>query len=710
MKILLTGSSGLVGRNVLESPHSKNYELLTPNHKELDLLDKGAVSDYLEKNQPDLVIHAAGVVGGIAANMQQPLKFLIENLDIGRNVIYGAYRAGVKKFINLGSSCMYPRNHETPLTEDMILTGELEPTNEGYALAKVACARMCAYITRENPEYQYKTLIPCNIYGRWDKFTGDRAHMIPAVIHKIYRAVADGQDTIEIWGDGSARREFMYAGDLAECIWQAVKRFDELPDLMNVGLGIDYSVNEYYQTIAKVVGYKGEFTHDLTKPAGMKRKLTDVTRMEQFGWRPQTSLEDGIRQTVEFYREHVDAQNRNKIGVGWAFISDTGKRLVNEMLEANRLSQGVLVHKFEKEFARLHAQKYGIALNSGTSALHVGLEAMKEKFNWKPNSKVLVPAITFIASSNACLHAGLEPVFVDVDARTYNIDPAQIEAKIDGDTVAIMPVHLFGQPCDMEPIVALADKYDLKIIEDCAEAHFATYKDKPVGSFGEVGCFSTYVAHTITTGVGGVVTTNDRELMEISRSLIAHGRACTCEECVASNPKKVCPLRTKTPIDKRFMFIRLGYSYRIGEFEGAIGLDQLEHKDFIMNTRKANAAYLTANLQDVQDYLQLPWYPEYVDHSFMMYPLVIKKNAPFTRREITNWLEKNNIETRPMMPLLNQPIYRKLFGDLEADYPVAQWINSCGFYVGCHHGLQQAQLDKIINCIHSFWKEKCQCK
>ena len=165
------------------------------------------------------MIHAAGVVGGIAANMQQPLKFLIENLDMGSNVIYGAYRAGVKKFINLGSSCMYPRNHETPLTEDMILTGELEPTNEGYALAKVACARMCAYITRENPEYQYTTLILCNIYGRWDKFTGDRAHMIPAVIHKIYRAVADGKDTIEIWGDGSARREFMYAGDLAECIW-----------------------------------------------------------------------------------------------------------------------------------------------------------------------------------------------------------------------------------------------------------------------------------------------------------------------------------------------------------------------------------------------------------------------------------------------------------------------------------------------------------
>ncbi len=394
----------------------------------------------------------------------------------------------------------------------------------------------------------------------------------------------------------------------------------------------------------------------------------------------------------------------DKIGIGWAFISDNGRRRVQEILEANRLSQGPFVYQFEKEFAKLHGQKYGIALNSGTSALHVGLEAMKEKFGWKPQSKVLVPAITFIASSNACLHAGLGPVFVDVDAKTYNINPKLIEEKIDADTVAIMPVHLFGQPCEMDPIVEIAKKHNLKIIEDCAEAHFAKYKGKTVGSFGEVAGFSTYVAHTITTGVGGLVTTNDRELMEISRSLLAHGRACTCEKCVASDPRVVCPLRSKTEMDKRFMFIRLGYSYRIGEFEGVIGLDQLENKDFIMGTREANARYLTENLQDTQDYLQLPYYPDYVTHSFMMYPIAIKKNAPFTRRDLTQWLEKNNIETRPMMPLLNQPIYKKLFGDIEKDYPVAEWINRYGFYVGCHHGLQRAQLDKILNCIHDFLK------
>ncbi len=316
--------------------------------------------------------------------------------------------------------------------------------------------------------------------------------------------------------------------------------------------------------------------------------------------------------------------------------------------------------------------------------------------------QVIVPAITFIATSNACLHAGLEPVFVDVDEKTYNINPARIEEKITKNTVAIMPVHTFGQPCEMDAIVDIANRYDLKIVEDCAEAHFALYKGKPVGSFSDITGFSTYVAHTITTGIGGVITTNDRELMEISRSLIAHGRACTCEKCVASDPRKVCPLRMQTPIDKRFMMVRLGYSYRIGELEGAVGLGQLENREFIMNTRKKNAAYLTKNLEPAQEFLQLPHFPDYVDHSFMMYPIVIKKSASFKRDEIVRYLEKANIETRPMLPLLCQPIYQEIFGDIEKNYPVAKWIDECGFYVGCHHGLQNEQLDKIVETILTF--------
>lgn len=375
-------------------------------------------------------------------------------------------------------------------------------------------------------------------------------------------------------------------------------------------------------------------------------------------------------------------------------------------LDSGRLSPGPFVQKFEKKFAEMHKQKYGIACNSGTSSLHVALEALKEKYSWDQNSEVLVPAITFIATSNAVMHAGMKPVFVDVDSRTYNIDTKLIEEKITENTVAIMPVHTFGQPCEMDSIVKIATKYGLKIVEDCAEAHFAVYKGRPVASFSNIAGSSTYVAHTITTGIGGVITTDDTNLAEIARSLIAHGRACTCENCIAYNSKQVCKLRMQTEMDRRFMMIRLGYSYRIGELEGALGVAQLENKDFIINTRKANAKILTDGLKDVEQYLQLPYYPEYVEHSFMMYPLVIKDDKAFTRNEIVKYLEQNNIETRPMLPLLNQPIYKEIFGDIEKDYPVAQWINNNGFYVGCHHGLSKEELNMIIKMIHAFLENR----
>ncbi len=301
MKILVTGANGLVGHSIVENKAMQQHELLTPSHSELDLLDYNAVVQYLRKAQPDCIIHAAGKVGGIAANCKAPMEFLLTNMDMGRNIIYGAFETGVKEFINLGSSCMYPRNSEKPLTEDMVLKGELEPTNEGYALAKVMCARLCDYISRQHPEFQYKTLIPCNLYGRWDKFRTENAHMIPAVIHKLYMAKQNGLETVEIWGTGKARREFMYSGDLADCIAYSIDNFEKLPIYLNVGLGHDYTVDEYYEAIAKVVGYTGQFTHNTDKPEGMKRKLTDVTNLNAFGWQSKISLIEGLQKTFAFY-------------------------------------------------------------------------------------------------------------------------------------------------------------------------------------------------------------------------------------------------------------------------------------------------------------------------------------------------------------------------------------------------------------------------
>lgn len=303
LRILLTGGGGMVGRNLLEHPAIGEFEVLAPRSGELDLRDFGAVQSYLSQHRPDMVIHSAGKVGGIQANMREPVSFLLENLDMGRNIVWASRQAGIKRLLNLGSSCMYPRNHNEPLTEELVLKGELEPTNEGYALAKVTTARLCEYIVREDADYQYKTLIPCNLYGRHDKFDPAHSHLIPAIIHKIHQAKRNGERAVEIWGDGTARREFMYAGDLADALVLAVKRFDALPGLMNVGLGHDYTINEYYQAAAEVIGYTGTFVHDLSKPVGMARKLVSIERQKNMGWLAGTDLREGIKKAYEYYLE-----------------------------------------------------------------------------------------------------------------------------------------------------------------------------------------------------------------------------------------------------------------------------------------------------------------------------------------------------------------------------------------------------------------------
>ena len=306
MKILLTGSTGMVGKNILHHQYASNYEILSPKRKDLNLLDALNVQEYIISNNPDMVIHAAGVVGGIQANMAKPVKFLVDNMQMGLNILMASKAYGVKMFMNLGSSCMYPKNAKTPLSEDLILKGELEPTNEGYAIAKVASTLLCEYINREDNSFLYKTVIPCNLFGKYDKFSSNHSHMIPAVIRKIDDAKNQNKESIDIWGDGLARREFMYADDFADFVYYSITNFDTMPQNINVGLGCDYTINEYYQKVARVVGYQGDFLHDLSKPTGMQQKLIDDTKLKAFGWQFQTSLDQGIQKTYDYYINEVN--------------------------------------------------------------------------------------------------------------------------------------------------------------------------------------------------------------------------------------------------------------------------------------------------------------------------------------------------------------------------------------------------------------------
>lgn len=303
--LLITGATGMVGRNLQLALRDTLHTVLTPTRAELNLLVPESITDYLHTHSPDLIIHCAGKVGGIQANMEDAPGFLVENTLMGLNLLQVAHTAGVQRFINLGSSCMYPRQAINPLKEAQILTGELEPTNEGYALAKITVAKYAQYLSEKFEDRHYKTLIPCNLFGAFDHFHPQKSHLIPGVIRKVHTALTCGEDYVEIWGDGTARREFMDVRDLARCILHFMDSLQSLPPMMNVGLGHDYSVLDYYVHVAEVLGYTGQFRFDTSKPAGMKQKLTDVSVVNRLGWKATLDLNQGIAHAYAYFLNNV---------------------------------------------------------------------------------------------------------------------------------------------------------------------------------------------------------------------------------------------------------------------------------------------------------------------------------------------------------------------------------------------------------------------
>lgn len=280
------------------------WKLLTPSKDEVDLRDGKAVQQVLKRASVDTVIHCAARVGGIQANISDPVGFLADNALINVNVVEAAYKTGVAKLINLGSSCMYPKDYRSPLREDDLLAAPLEPTNEGYALSKLIGAKLCEYISQAG-EYLYRTVIPCNLFGPGDDFSQERSHLIAAIIVKVDRALETGSSTLEVWGDGESRREFLFVEDLADFLVSVASRLQELPTYVNVGYGVDYSVNEYYEMVAEAMGFRGDLVHDLNRATGMRRKLLDSTRAARLGWQPRTGILEGIHRTVEYYKERV---------------------------------------------------------------------------------------------------------------------------------------------------------------------------------------------------------------------------------------------------------------------------------------------------------------------------------------------------------------------------------------------------------------------
>ena len=303
--VFVAGSQGLVGSAIVRNLEKKNYDkIYWVRKKNCDLRNRVQVDQYFSTSKPEYVFLAAAKVGGIHANKTYPAEFIYDNLMIQNNVIDAAYKNGVKKLVVLGSSCIYPKNPKIPITEDQLLTSELEPTNDAYAIAKIAGLRM-ARAYKEQYGFNAISLMPTNLYGPGDNFHPENSHVMPGLIRRFHEAKEKKDPTVTCWGDGSPMREFLHVDDLAEACYTCMEKYEEGGHI-NVGTGEDVTIKELAETIAEVVGYEGEIVWDTSKPNGTPRKVMNVDRMKALGWEPKIKLRDGIESAYKWYLENYD--------------------------------------------------------------------------------------------------------------------------------------------------------------------------------------------------------------------------------------------------------------------------------------------------------------------------------------------------------------------------------------------------------------------
>lgn len=365
------------------------------------------------------------------------------------------------------------------------------------------------------------------------------------------------------------------------------------------------------------------------------------------------------------------------------------RHLVNKVLKSGRLTYGPMTRKLEEKFAKIHGAKYALFTGSGTAALKVSLHALKDRHGWKDGDEVIIPAVTFVATMNVIPMVGLKPVLVDIERHTVNIDPSAIEKAITKRTRAIMPVHLLGQPANMDAIMKIAKKHSLEVIEDSCETMFVNKLR------GTTACFSSYIAHLMVTGIGGLILTNDEKLATEMRSIMFHGRD---ESYLNIDDNNKTGAEWEEMIKKRFYFPRTGYSDRATELEAALGLGDLLGGNWrqMIEKRQNNARYLMRKLWiNTGEMVSFPIMSTN-DHAFMFFPMLVAN-----RDQLIWHLENKGIRTRTMMPLTTQPVTKPY---LKGKYPNAEYINDHGILIGCHQYLKQKDLDYIVDAITEFYQ------
>lgn len=389
---------------------------------------------------------------------------------------------------------------------------------------------------------------------------------------------------------------------------------------------------------------------------------------------------------------------------GTISIPASAKTMILEALETKRVSSGKYVRQFEDQFAELLGVKEAVAVSSGTDADILALAVLHDD-GAQRGDEVIVPALSFVATGNAVVHAGFTPVFVDIERDTLNIDPAQIEAAITEKTRAIMPVHLMGKPAEMDAIQVIAQKYHLAVIEDAAEAHGALYKGRKIGAIGDLSAFSLYVAHIVSTVEGGVIATNNERFAEIVRSLRSHGRACACRVCVLNTKQAYCPKRFATPDgeDRRFVFERIGYSCKMNELEAAIGVANIPIYHDIVTKRRQNLLYVLERFERFSPYLKTISEAPHEQIGPHAIPIIIQEDASFTRAQLTQYLEERGIDTRTLFASMPTqcPGFAYL-GYQPGQFPNAEYMGKYGIHIGVHQDLGLDAMEYVLSTLTKF--------
>jgi|GEM_PF-1674 len=705
-KIYVAGHSGLVGSALVRRLKESGYNnLILRTRQELDLLDQAAVRDFFEQVNPDFVFLAAAKVGGIMANKEQKADFIYENLAIQNNIIYNSYRVGVKKLLFLGSSCIYPKLAPQPLREECLMSDKLEETNDAYALAKIAGIKMCQSF---NQQYgtNFISVMPANVYGPGDNFDLNTGHVFPVLIRRFYEAKLNHRPTVTLWGTGSAFREFLHVDDLADaCLF--LMNYYHGSEIINIGTSRDITIKELAEIIKQNIGYEGKIIWDVTKPDGTPRKLLDVTRLHNLGWRHRIELVEGLATTVDWFVKNQNQQQTQAIGrsvdysiplVGGMFLHEveTKQLLADFILRADYLSMRDQCLRFESEFAIKQGRKFAVLFNSGGSANLALTQSLKNLQLLKNGDNVGFSALTWPTNVMPIIQLGLRPVPLDCQPETLNVMSTNLKTRLETEPLkALFITNALGFVGDLENIKNICQERNILLLEDNCESLGTEIANNKAGNFGLASTFSFFVAHHMSTIEGGMVCTDDEQLADMLRIVRANGWDRNITEKAQVTWRQHFNINSN--FEAKYIFYDLAFNLRPTEITGFLGSIQLKYLDDGIDLRSNNYFEVEKAIMTNPDFIIL-------QHSH------IKKLSPFAlpfvcqsamlRSKYLAIFSDAGIECRPMIAgnMQKQPFYRKYI-DKYYEVPGVDILHNQGFYCGNYSELAVEDLEVIKGCL-----------